>query len=101
MVSTNQAKFKLGKTVATQGAIEALTKANQRPESFLMRHLYGDWGNVCKEDAQANDNAVAFEGDPDKQQRVLSSYKTSKGDVIWVITEWDRSVTTLLLPSEY
>ena len=101
MVTINQPKFKLGKTVATPGALNALEKAHQSPRLFLKRHLFGDWGELCKEDAQANDDAVDHEGDLKKQQRVLSSYKTSKGDVIWIITEWDRSVTTILLPSEY
>ncbi|MCD6322810.1 MAG: hypothetical protein J7L77_07260 [Clostridiales bacterium] len=101
MVTINQPKFKLGTTVATPGAIDALEKSNERPESFLKRHLMGSWGDVCKEDAQANDDAVAHEGNPDKQMRVLSSYKTNRNQTIWIITEWDRSVTTLLLPSEY
>ena len=101
MVTINQPKFKLGKTVATPGALNALEKAHQPPDSFLKRHVFGDWGNVCKEDAALNDEAVDHEGDPEKQMRVLSSYKTSKGDVLWIITEWDRSVTTILLPSEY
>jgi len=101
MVSLNTPKFKLGKTVATPGALDALSKSNQSPQSFLERHIMGDWGNVCKEDAALNNEAVAYEGNMDKQQRVLSSYKTSKGDIIWIITEWDRSVTTILLPSEY
>ncbi len=101
MVTINQPKLKLGKIVATQGALDALEKAHQRPESFLKRHLFGDWGDVCKEDAALNDDAVAHEGDPEQQQRVLSSYKTSRNQTIWIITEWDRSVTTLLLPSEY
>jgi hypothetical protein len=101
MVTINKPKFRLGKVVITQGALEALEKAHQRPESFLKRHVIGSWGDVCEEDAQANNDAVAHEGKPDKQQRVLSSYKTSRNQTVWVITEWDRSVTTLLLPSEY
>ena len=101
MVTQNKPKFKLGKVVLTQGAVDALTKANQTPNPFLKKHMFGDWGEICEEDAQANEEAVAHEGNMDKQMRVMSVYKTNKNETIWVITEYDRSVTTLLLPSEY
>lgn len=101
MVSTAKPKFRLGQIVATPGALTALERSNETPMTFLKRHLFGDWGDLCKEDAALNDQAITNEGDGEKQQRVLSSYKTSKGDKIWIITEWDRSVTTILLPSEY
>jgi len=68
---------------------------------FLKRHQSGDWGDLCDEDKKANEEAISHEGEPEKQQRVFSAYKTSAGEKIWVITEWDRSVTTLLLPEEY
>lgn len=71
------------------------------PDPFLRRHQSGDWGEVCKDDAQLNDESIAYEGDMEKQQRVMSVYKTSKNETLWIITEWDRSVTTILLPSEY
>jgi hypothetical protein len=61
----------------------------------LDKHLSGDWGSVCKEDAATNDDAVQH-GD-----RILSSYQIGERVRIWLITEWDRSVTTILLPSEY
>lgn len=91
--------FAPGRIVATPGAIDAT------PEGFLLaclqKHLTGDWGTVPPEDAQSNNDAVR------DGQRVLSSYlidesraKTSD-NALWVITEWDRSVTTFLLPSEY
>lgn len=101
MVSINKPKFQLGKIVATHGALEALDQSNQDPKIFLKKHLYGDWGDICNEDAQLNDEAVAHEGEPDKQQRVLSSYKTSKNETIWIITEYDRKISTILLPSDY
>ena len=85
----------LGTVVATPGALEAFKTANEIPLQLLIRHSRGDWGDVCEEDRAANDEAVR-EG-----YRVLSSYKLSNGEKIWIITEWDRSVTTLLLPSEY
>lgn len=94
-------KFKLGKILITPGALEALKKTGQSPQLFLQKHLSGDWGNLCPEDKKLNDEAVAYEGKSDRQQRVLSSYKTEKGSKIWIITEWDRSCTTILLPEEY
>ena len=94
-------KFQLGKIVATPAALEVLQKANVRPASLLHRHQSGeDWGNICEEDKQQNNIAISNEGNPDKQQRVLSSYKIGK-DTIWIITEHDRSVSTLLCPSDY
>lgn len=101
MTIQNKPKFKLGKTVITPGVIEALSKSNQLPDIFLIRHVLGDWGGLCEEDAQLNNEAIAHEGDVDRQMRVMSVYKTNNHETIWIITEWDRSVTTLLLPSEY
>ena len=101
MVTQNKPKFKLGKIVATPGAIDALSKSNQLPNIFLQKHQSGDWGEICEDDANLNEDAIAHEGEEDKQQRVMSVYKTDKNETIWVITEWTREVTTLLLPSEY
>ena len=102
MNSDNKPKFKLGQTVATPGALAALEKSSESALPFLLKHQTGDWGSeVCDEDKKLNDEAVAHEGDPDQQQRVLSCYRTSKNERIWVITEYDRSVTTILLPDEY
>jgi hypothetical protein len=61
----------------------------------LQRHARGDWGDVCDEDKQANDRALK-NGD----ERILSAYSIT-GKKIWIITEWDRSVTTVLFPEEY
>jgi len=101
MVAINKPKFKLGKLVITPAALEVIEQAKQNPTKFLKRHLFGDWGEVCAEDKQLNNEAIAHEGDLDKQQRVMSVYKTSKNEIIWIITEYDRSATTILLPSEY
>ena len=101
MRTSQKHKFKLGQIVATPGAISALNKAKQSPAIFLRRHQLCDWGEVCNEDKKLNDDAVANEGDTEKQQRVLSSYKTNLDEKIWIITEWDRSVTTILLPEDY
>ena len=89
-------KFKLGQTVATPGALEALEESGQNPSDFLSRHVQGDWGILDDEDKQLNDQAL-IDG-----SRILSAYTTDKGNTkLWVITEADRSSTCLLLPEEY
>jgi hypothetical protein len=95
------AKFQLGRTVATPGALKALEEAGQEPLHFLLLHASGSWGELDAEDRKANDEAIAHEGNPERQGRVLSSYLTKTGTKLWVITEHDRSVTTILLPDEY
>ena len=88
-------RFSLGEIVATPGALSVLEKSGQPPLLFLIRHVRGDWGEVGKEDWMANDEGMENGG------RLLSAYRTTLGERIWVITEGDRSVTTLLLPDEY
>ena len=95
MIEIATPKFRLGKLVATAGALDALTESGQSPMEFVGRHLQGDWGDCCQEDRQANEDALK-NGD-----RLFSVYRTAKGVKLWVITEADRSVTTILLPSEY
>ncbi len=90
-----EATFPLGRTLATPGALEAIQEAGQEPAEFLLWHQAGDWGEVCKEDRQENELSLR-EG-----FRLLSVYSTSKGVKLWVITEADRSATTILLPEEY
>lgn len=80
--------------LATPGALARLTEAGIPSAALLARHASGDWGDVDGEDRRANDRAVR-DGD-----RVRSAYQTAAGRV-WLITEWDRSATTLLLPEEY
>jgi hypothetical protein len=87
--------FSLGQIVTTPGAMDALLINCQPPSEFLVRHALGDWGSVCAEDRQVNDEAVKG-GD-----QILSAYKLSDGTKVWVITEGDRSVTTILRPEEY
>ncbi len=94
----NATQLPLGLVVATAG-IDSWVK--EKPESrtpgivaAVLRHRTGDWGEVCDEDKQLNDEAVDGEG------RVLSAY-TIDGEKVWVITERDRSVTTILFPREY
>jgi len=88
-------RFALGRVVATPGALSALQKAEQEPREFLDRHVNGDWGEVPEADKQENEVSVA------QGFRILSAYTTSAGDRIWILTEADRSATTMMLPSEY
>jgi hypothetical protein len=88
-------RFPLGRVGATPGALRALERAGQLPAAFLDRHAEGDWGDVPEEDKQETEFAV------EHGFRILSAYTTSAGETLWIITEADRSSTTLLLPSEY
>lgn len=88
-------RFSLGEVLITPGASWVLWDAGQAPEKFLGRHETGDWGELDEKDRQANERALQ-EG-----ARRLSAYRTAKEVKLWVITEADRSVTTLLLPDEY
>ena len=87
--------FKLGQVVATPGALDAMEYVEALPKKLLRRHVTGDWGNLCQEDRDENDFSVKH------GFRILSAYKLDTDMPIWIITEADRSVTTLLLPSEY
>ena len=90
---TFKQKFELGQVLITPGARDALNLKDVA--SSLVRHASGDWGVVCDEDKAVNDEALAS-GD-----RILSAYRDSNGVKFWIITEWDRSATTILLPEEY
>jgi hypothetical protein len=87
--------LELGATVATPGALQALEAAGQTADEFLDRHASGDWGEVRSADWEENELSVR-EG-----FRVLSAYTLGTGVKVWVITEADRTVTTILLPEEY
>jgi hypothetical protein len=95
MIEIAKPKFALGQLVATPGALEALADAEQTPIEFVARHVRGDWGEVCEDDKQANEEALQH------GERLLSAYRTVKGVKLWIITEADRSSTCLLLPEEY
>jgi hypothetical protein len=89
-------RFPLGRVVATPGALAAMEAAAVAPADLLRRHVSGDWGDVPAEDAAENELSVR-EG-----FRILSSYTLPGTDArIWLLTEWDRTVTTFLLPEEY
>lgn len=89
----SEPKISLGKLLITPGAKDALTESETTVA--LMRHQLGDWGNACAEDKATNDMAV------NRGERVLSSYRAVNGVEFWIITEADRSATTVLLPDEY
>lgn len=90
-------KFKLGQTVMTQGIASAMKSevfAKEVHKAFA-RYIGCDWGDLEKEDSEMNDSAVQNNDD-----RILAKYETSEG-AIYIITEWDRSVTTILFTDEY
>lgn len=108
-VFVNGAKFPLGQVVATPAALALLERHTFSSSALLNRHVRGDWGDLFDEDREGNEEALV------DGNRLMSVYRLvdaqriadtplSKRDsfpTIWIITEWDRSVTTLLLPSEY
>ena len=89
--------FSLGQVVMTCGVRDTISEDINFSKfviTALHRHANGDWGDMCEEDKAYNEYAL------DNGDRLFSSYKN--GDTkIWIITEWDRSVTTILFPSEY
>lgn len=87
--------FQLGQLVATPGALALLQELERSPLEFMSRHLTGDWGDLCADDIKANQDALLY------GTRLFSSYAINAHQKLWVITEADRSVTTLLLPEEY
>ncbi len=84
----------LGRVVATPGALRTILNAGNSPFDYVARHASGDWGDLCEFDRRQNEIALR------DGHRVFSSYDAPAGRV-WVITEADRSVTTILLPEEY
>ena len=88
-------RFPLGRVLATPGAIAALEAAQVLPKDYLACHVSGDWGDLDEEDQQANEQALIVGA------RLFSAYSLPTGVRIWIITEADRSASTLLLPSEY
>jgi hypothetical protein len=81
--------------VATPAALDALQAAGVDPLALLARHVTGDWGDVDAHDAQENEFSIG------RHLRILSAYALPDGVRVWVLTEADRSVTTILLPEEY
>ena len=95
VVQSQAQLFPIGQIVATPGALEVLEASHQSPAEFLWRHVRGDRGELGADDIAENEFSLK------NGFRLLSSYLTASGEKLWVITEEDRSLTTLLLPDEY
>lgn len=87
------ARFPLGQLFATPGVLAEVPTTDI--SAALARHSMGDWGELCQEDIDENNRAL------EEGSRLLSAYRSTTKVKFWIITEWDRSVTTVLLPSEY
>lgn len=91
-------KFLLGRIVGTPGALDLLNRSGVAPLDLLTRHASGDWGEVCGADRKENEKSLK------NGWRIMSVYSVGPEggkEKVWIITEADRSATTILLPSEY
>jgi len=95
MPSLSRPLLLLGRLLATPAAVDVLQAAGVSIFALVNRHASGDWGDVSEEDRQHNDLAAVA------GERVLSSYSLPNGQKVWIITEWNRSSTTVLLPEDY
>jgi hypothetical protein len=89
-----RAPLPLGRVVATPEALKLLSEAGENPFTYLACHATGDWGELCGFDRRQNELALRDD------YRIISSYPIGR-ECVWIITEADRSVTTILLPEEY
>lgn len=94
-VTRSPVHFACGQLVMTPGVAYLVREGSLRPVQYLARHCIGDWGDLSDRDRAANDAAVR------RGERLLSSYRITDTLTLWIITEADRSATTLLLPHEY
>lgn len=99
-MNANKITFDLGQIVATPGALDALARNECDPRDFLRRHASGDWGDVCREDQQSNEDALRT------GSRIFSAYLLPDNSRLWVITDatvddGTRPSTALLMPQEY
>ena len=92
-ISVSTPKFSLGKTVITATAKTTLPELDV--VLALQRHQSGDWGELDDHDRKMNEDGLLSEG------RLVSIYKSTRGQKFYIITEWDRSLTTVLLPEDY
>ena len=103
LLTIDRPKFTALRVVATPGAVATIDEWNaKQPEgtkslgaTVLTRHFNGDWGDCDPEDSKTNDDALANGG------RLMSVFKSDEHATLWVITEHDRSICTILLPEEY
>lgn len=95
-IDPQEQRFPTGHLVLTHSVNELARQGRLDPARYLARHLTADWGDLSDDDWAANDRALRTGED-----RLLSSYQIAPDLTLWIITEWDRSVTTLLVPSDY
>ena len=99
-METAEIRFDPGTVVMTKGIAGLDKEHHTELLECLSRHLIGDWGDLCDDDRQMNDESIEAEKNGEMCDRLMSVYETDFGTV-WIITEWDRSATTILLPEEY
>jgi hypothetical protein len=87
-------RFPLGQVVSTPAALDILEQSDSSARQLLAQHQSGNWGTISEDDQQVNEEAL------ESGDRILSAYRV-EGTKLWIITEADRSSTTLLLPDEY
>jgi len=95
MIATRKNQFSLGTVVATPAALATLERAQESASTFLDRHTSGDFGDVDDDDRQSNLDAI------ENDERIMSVYPLKNGEVIWIITEADRSSSCVLTPEDY
>ena len=93
-MNTTNSKFPLGQIVITKNALGVLDNGSVN-KTFLTKYINCDWGELCEEDKKLNDEAL-IHGD-----RILAAYRDANGTKFWIITEHDRSCTTILMPEDY
>ena len=93
MMQEKAKQFPTGRLLCTPGAMNSVGRDEMMAAYF--RHRKGDWGEVCPEDWRSNDQAIR------SGMRILSAFHTRTGQKFWIITEADRSATTILLPEDY
>jgi hypothetical protein len=108
-IMTNAARFELGQVVATPAAIALLKETGFSAAMLIARHLHGDFGDICAEDAAENEISIkhgfrimsVYRLVPPETLKTMPAAKRTDLPTIWLITDADRSSTCLLLPSEY
>jgi hypothetical protein len=93
MFNQGEFKFHVNQVVITKAAADVIS--GTQVYCGLQLHQMGEWGDICEEDRLANEEALLHGG------RLMSVYKIDPETVFWIITEWDLSVTTVLLPEDY
>jgi hypothetical protein len=94
-MAEDRPKFRLGQLVATPGALRTIAESGEDPLTLIRRHQSGDWGEVPAKDARENEVSLQH------GFRLLSAYTLMTGVTIWILTEADRSATTILRPEKY